>query len=137
MTIISKRCNRRNFLSKGVVDAPAGAEHNYYGAAIRSAKIGPRRELTLCIETWPKGKFTFGGGNLVTLRFGAIFNYEEVRQFFAEVPKDELHYLKELSESKANRRIVEMEFDRSGHRIRIAAGNVSAHAGESTSSRDV
>jgi hypothetical protein len=111
--------------AKAVVDAPAEAEHNYYGAMIRDAKMGPRRELTLQLETWPKGKPTFGGGDLFTLRFGAIVNYEEVQRFFAKVPIDGLHFLREPSESSAHRRVIEMEFDRTGDRIKIIAGKVS------------
>jgi hypothetical protein len=108
-----------------VVNGPARVKYDYSGARIRAAKTGPRRELTLRIETWPKGKVTFGGGDVVKIRFGAIINYEEVQSFFIKVPNDELHYLRELSESTARRHIIEMEFDRTGDRIRIIAGKVS------------
>ena len=95
---------------------------------IRDVKMGPRRELTLRIETWRKGKVTFGGGEVVTLRFGAIVNLEEVRRFFSTVPMEGLHYLRELSKSTARRHIIDLEFDSTGERIRIIAGNVSKPA---------
>jgi hypothetical protein len=95
-----------------MVNCPLGSEPD--GAKIRGAKTGPRRELTLRIEIWPKGKAMFGGGDLFKLRFGAIFNYEEVRRFFMKVPVDGLHYLRELSESNPHRHVIEMEFDRTG-----------------------
>jgi hypothetical protein len=125
---------RRNITqkSKSVVEAPSGAEHDYYGARIRDATTGPRRELSLRIETWPNGKVTFGSGKLVTLRFGAVVNYEEVLRFFIKVPVSGLHYLRELSESTPRRHVIEMEFDGTGDRIRIIAGKVSRLAGEST-----
>ena len=47
---------------------------------VRDAKLGPRRELVLQIETWPRGKVTFGGGDIVVLRFGAIEKFDEVRR---------------------------------------------------------
>lgn len=108
-----------------MISAPIEAMCDFYGAIIHDAKLGPRHELNLRIETWREGKNTFGGGVVVNLRFGAIYNYEEVQEFFANIPADGLHYLRELSESKANRRIIEMEFDRTGARIRIIARNVS------------
>jgi len=111
--------------AKSVVDAPESAEPEYYGAQIRDAKTGPRRELTLRIETWPKGKVSFGGGEMVTLRFGAIFNYEEVQGYFTKGQFESLHYLREQGESSPRRHIIEMEFDRTGDRVRIIAGKVS------------
>jgi hypothetical protein len=112
------------------IDTTAGSETNYYGARVQDAKTGPRRELALRIETWPLGKVTFGGGDVVTLRFGAIANYEEVERFFAKVRNDGLHYLRELSESNPRRHVIEMEFDRSGDRIAIIAGKVWRLASE-------
>ncbi len=94
--------------SKSVVDAPQGAEHDYYGTIILDTKTGPRRELTLRIETWPKGKVTFGGGEAITLHFAAIVDYEEVQRFFSKVRMDGLHYLRELSESNPHRHVIEM-----------------------------
>lgn len=101
-----------------------GADRDYYGAVIHEATLGPRRELTLRIELWPTGNPTFGGGDLVTLRFGAIANFAEVQRFFADVPTDSLHYLRYLNKPKSRRQVVEMEFDRSGDCIRIDAGNI-------------
>jgi hypothetical protein len=110
--------------AKSTIEAPEGSEPNYYGAMIRYAKPGPRRELILRIETWPKGRATFGGGDVVAFRFGAIVNYEEVRRFFVKVPKEGLHYLRELNDSNPGRHVIEMEFDRTAGRIRIIAGKV-------------
>jgi hypothetical protein len=104
--------------------ASVGDDRDYYGAVIREATLGPRRELTLRIELWPAGRMTFGGGDLVTLRFGAIVNFAEVQLFFANVPVDSLHYLRYLNKPKSRRQVVEMEFDRTGDSIRIDAGNI-------------
>lgn len=108
-----------------MISAPIEAKRDFYGAIIHDAQLGPRHELNLRIETWRAGKNAFGDGVVVNLRFGAIYNYEEVKEFFASVPADSLHYLRELSESKPNRRIIEMEFDRTEARIRVVARNVS------------
>ena len=105
-----------------MVESASGVGSDYYGAIVRDVKLGPRREIALRIETWPKGKSTFGGGDIVTLRFVAIVNYEEVQKYFAKVPFESLHYLRELNESTERRHVFEMEFDRSGDRIRIIAG---------------
>jgi hypothetical protein len=112
------------------IDALSDSETNYCGAIIQDAKPGPRRELTLRIELWPQGKVTSGGGKVVTLRFGAIANYEEVQLFFTKVRNDGLHYLRELSESNPRRHVIEMEFDRGEDRITITAGKVSRLASE-------
>jgi hypothetical protein len=120
-----------------MVNRSLGSEPDYSGVKIRGAKTGPRRELTLRIEIWPKRKATFGGGNLLSLRFGAIFNYEEVRRFFMRVPLDALDYLRELSESNPRRHVIEMELDRTGERIRIISGKVSKPAPMSTAMRDL
>lgn len=123
-TRVSKRSTKPR-RAKSAIDAPEGSEPDYYGAMIRAAKLGPRRELTLLIETWPKGKVTFEGGDVVTLRLRAISNYEEVQRFFIKVPMNGLHYLRELSESNPERHVIEMEFDRTDERIKIIAGKVS------------
>jgi len=73
---------------------------------------------------------TFGGGDVVTLRFGAIANYEEVQRFFTKVRNDGLHYLRESSKSNPRRHVIEMEFDRSGDRIAIIAGRVARLASQ-------
>ena len=125
---------RRNLpaRSESVRDFPIGTEVEYYGAIVRGTKTGPRRELTLLLETWPKGKTAFGSGDLVAIRFGSIANYETVQKYFTKIPGDSLHYLRELKESTARRRVIEMEFDRTGDRIIILAGKVSKPAREST-----
>jgi len=102
-------------------------EADFSGAKIREAKLGPRRELTLTIELWRKGKHDFGGGPVVALRFGAISNYDEVKRFFEvlTVPSELLHYLRYASTPSQGRQVVEMEFDRSYAQIRISAGKIA------------
>jgi hypothetical protein len=114
-----------NEKTESVVAAPSAAEYDYYGSRIRDATTGPRRELLHRIETWRRGKVKFGGGAVVTLRFGAVVNFEEVQRLFIRVPMLGLHYLRELSESTPRRHVIEMEFDGSGERIRTIAGRVS------------
>ena len=91
--MVSQASRRRDSTQviKPVVYAPAGAEPGYRVATIRDARVGPRRELTLLMETWTKGKSTVrsGDGDLVTLRFGAVSNYAEVQSFFAKIPMDD------------------------------------------------
>ena len=108
-----------------MITAPPDSEADFYGALVRASAVGPRREVALRIETWRKGKVFFTGGGMVTLRLGAIENYEEVRAFFRETPADSLHYLREVSKPRARLRVIEMEFDRSGKRLRIVAGKAS------------
>ena len=104
---------------------PITAPRDFYGAVIRETKLGPRHELRLTIETWPHPRQRFGGGDMLTLRFGAIANYEEVKRFFATVPADSLHYLRYSSKSTPGKHVIEIEFDGSESRITIVAGNVS------------
>jgi hypothetical protein len=99
--------------------------HDFYGAIVRSAVVGPRQELMLSLETWPKGSHKFAGGPIVAIRFGAIENFEEVQRFAAAVPQSGLHYLRHTPESKPGRHIVEMEFDRTGERFMITARHLS------------
>ena len=61
----------------------------------------------------------------MTLRFGAIANYEEVNRFFATVPADSLHFLRLSSKSKPLQYVIEIEFDSSEAQITIIAGSVS------------
>lgn len=103
-----------------------GAHDNFYGAIVRDVKVGPRRELTLLVETWPKNSASFGGGDVVTPRLGALFNLEEVRKFFARPLNESLHYLRHATESNRRRHVIEIEFDRTEDRMKIVAGKVSA-----------
>jgi len=105
--------------------SPITAVRDFYGAIIREAKLGPRHELILSIETWPHSQQQFGGGEEVRLRFGAITNYEEVKRFFATTPTESLHYLRYSKKSTPRKHVIEIEFDRSEARITIIAGNVS------------
>jgi hypothetical protein len=102
-----------------------GIQHNFSGAIIRKARVGPRRELRLQVETWPEDSHRFGGGDLVTLRFGAIANFAEVQNFFAKVPAESLHYIRYLSESHERRHVIEIEFDRTDQRVKIISGKLS------------
>jgi hypothetical protein len=106
-----------------VRESPPWTRYNYDAARILDAKLGPRRELTVRIELWRE--MSLGRGAIVSLRFGAIANYEEVQRFFSHPPFEELHYLRYLDESNPRRNVVEMEFDRTDDRIKIVAGNVS------------
>ena len=105
--------------------SPIAAGRDFYGAIIREAKLGPRHELILSIETWPHPQQQFGGGKVVRLRFGAIANYEEVERFFATPPTESLHYLRYSKKSTPRKHVMEIEFDRSEARITIIAGSVS------------
>jgi hypothetical protein len=67
----------------------------------------------------------FGGDEIVALRFDAIEIFAEIQKLFANVPADGLHYFKELSKGKARRRVIEMEFDRTGERIQIIAKKIA------------
>ena len=104
---------------------PLTAVRDFYGAIIREAKLGPRHELSLAIETWPHPRQRFGGGEVVRLRFGAIVNYEEVKRFFATTPTESLHYLRYSKKSTPRKHVIEIEFDRSEARVTIIARNVS------------
>lgn len=110
-----------------VIVAPETSEEEFYGAIIRDVKLGPRHELTLQIETWPRGKSSFGGGEVLAIRFGAISNYDEVKSFFETPQCDGFHYLRETKESKPNRRVVEIEFDGADGPITIRSRNVSMY----------
>jgi len=105
--------------------SPITAVRDFYGAIIREAKLGPRHELSLAIETWPLPQQRFGGGEVVILRFGAIANYEEVRSFFATIPTESLHYLRYSKKSTPRKHVIEIELDGSEARVTIIAGNVS------------
>ena len=100
-------------------------EHDFYGAVIQSAIVGPRRELRLFVETWPKGGHKSGGGPVVSIRFGAIENFAEVQKFARDVPQNSLHYLRHAHGSKPTRNVIEMEFDGTGERFTIIAGHLS------------
>lgn len=62
---------------------------------------------------------------MLTLRFGAIANYKEVKSFFATIPVDSLHYLRYSSKSTPSKHVIEIEFDGQESRITIIAGKVS------------
>lgn len=102
-------------------------DRDYFGAVISSVELGPRRELTLNFDIWPKhNTATDGSGSLrCTIRFGGISNYEEIAQTLKDINTFEsILYLRDAPASKVTRRVVDMEFDRTGQRIRIVASHV-------------
>ena len=105
--------------------SPITAVQDFYGAMIREAKLGPRHELNLAIETWPHPQQRFGGGEVVRLRFAAIANYEDVKRFFATIPTGPLHYLRYSKKPTPRKHVIEIEFDGSEARITIIAEKVS------------
>jgi hypothetical protein len=107
-----------------VANDSLAAVESFYAAMIRDIKLGPRHELTLDIETFPKSTHYFKDGKMITIRFGAISNYGEVQEFFAKIPFESLHYLREITRSGSHR-IFEMEFDGTGKQIQIVAGNIA------------
>jgi hypothetical protein len=106
-------------------------ERDYYGAVIRSLQFGPRHDLTLQVDIWPKRNTATDGtvAQQVMVRFGGISNYEEVVQAFKGLNTNEsLHYLRDAPASKPTKRLVDMEFDRTEQRIRIIASHVQEQA---------
>jgi hypothetical protein len=103
-------------------------DRDYGGALIRSVRIGPRHELTLELDIWPKHHTTTDGTGFqfATVRFGGISNYDEVARVFESTNIHEsLHYMRDAVGSKPTRRLVDIEFDRTGQRIRIIASHVT------------
>jgi hypothetical protein len=103
-------------------------DHNYDGAVIRSVRLGPRHELTLELDIWPKhNTATDGtGAKLATVRFGGISNYDEVGRAFENLNVHEsLHYMRDALGSKPTRRLIEIAFDRTEQHIRIIANHVT------------
>jgi hypothetical protein len=106
---------------------PFAAVETFYAAVIRSSRLGPRRELTLIVETFPRSAHSFKDGKMIEIRFGAISNYEEIYQFFSTVPSESLHHLRAESRSGSDC-VVDLEFDRSGKHIQIIASHIVVQA---------
>jgi hypothetical protein len=114
------------------MDVPS-LEQDFYNAYILEANLGPRREVTLQMELWPKVNgeripWTAGQGQgpLLEVRFGGIENFVEVSAFFesfSDSPNAHcgLHYLAydETENPKPGRLVLEMEFDSTGDRLKI------------------
>ena len=103
-----------------------GAHDNFYGAIVRDVKVGPGRELTLLVENMAQEQrllWRRRRGYAATRR---LFNFEEVRKFFARPLNESLHYLRYATESNRRRHVIEIEFDRTEDRMKIVAGKVSA-----------
>jgi hypothetical protein len=58
----SQATKRRDPIQRArtMVESASGMGNDYCGAIVRDVKVGPRREIVLRIETWPKGKSTAG-----------------------------------------------------------------------------
>lgn len=103
-------------------------DRDYNGAVIRSVRLGPRHELTLQLDIWPKhNTATDGtGSQFAEVRFGGISNYDEVVRGFESLNVHEsLHHMRDARGSKPTRRLIDIEFDRTGHLIRIIANHVT------------
>jgi hypothetical protein len=103
-------------------------DRDYDGAVIRSVRFGPRYELTLELDIWPKhNTATDGSGSqLATVRFGGISNYDEVARAFKNLNVYEsLHHMRDALGSKPTRRVIDIEFDRTEQHIRIVANHVT------------
>lgn len=59
--------------------------HNFHDGHLASFTLGPRREITLEIALNPV--WNRGGPPSVSIRFGAIENYEDVASFFCALPE--------------------------------------------------
>lgn len=59
-------------------------KHNYHDAQLASFTLGPRRELTLEVDLNPVWNKEMRS---VSVRFGGIENYDEVKLFFHALPK--------------------------------------------------
>lgn len=101
-------------------------EHTYYGAVICGVLFGPRRELTLDIETWPHraGEFRVGAGVHVMVRFGGIQNMEEVRACFDECSMDRCTICEMEQTLNLRGGWSKIESDRNERRVRIVALHV-------------
>src|ERR1700690_1589937 len=63
--------------------------YNCHDGRLVACKIGPEREITLDIDLNPLSNPA--GPPTVTVRFGAISNFEEVRRFFEQVQPSRRH----------------------------------------------
>ena len=105
-------------------------KHDYYDALVREARLGPRRELSLCLEL--REEAPGGERKAVTIRFGGITNFDEVSLFFERFESspsrwERLHFLRYSAErtSKPNNLLIEIQFDRTGDEVDICCRNVS------------
>jgi hypothetical protein len=103
-------------------------DRDYDGAVIRSVQFGPRYELTLELDIWPKqNTATDGTGSQpARVRFGGISIYDEVARAFENLNVHEsLNYMREAPGSKPTRHLIDIEFDRTEQHIRIIANHVT------------
>ncbi len=63
--------------------------YNCHDGRLMACKVGPQREVTLEIQLHPASNRD--GPPAVTIRFGAISNFEEVRRFFEQVQQSRQH----------------------------------------------
>ncbi|APW62226.1 hypothetical protein [Paludisphaera borealis] len=87
---------------------------DFYGTTIDEVRFGPRRELNLSF-------LDMAGNPHSWVRLGGIVNFDEVREIFAALTFDSLHFLRysRTETSKPGKLIFEMEFDRWGERCVI------------------
>ena len=100
--------------------------YEFYGAHVTDISIGPRRELQLSLELWPQANgqlyefFHRGDGINITVRFGGLYNFEEVKVFWekwqSSMVQPGLHYLRysQIQNSKPGSLFIEAEFDSTG-----------------------
>lgn len=60
--------------------------YNFHDALLEDFQVGPRQEVTLRIALYP---IFYPGRPVVSVRFGAIFNYEAVEAYFRKIDKPE------------------------------------------------
>ena len=98
-------------------------------AFVDDVMLGPRRELTLIVRPliWTGSKGSYG--EPVRVRFGGIFDFEEVQTFFADAPHkgSELAWLRyaETTASKPGHLFFDLVFERIEARIGIACGSLT------------
>jgi len=109
-------------------------EYDFYGAVLVSILFGSRREMTLTFELWPRvGKqlsasFRRGEGVNVAVRFGGVYNFEDVKACSGNWPQNpSLHYLRycDGKHSKPGSLFFEVEFDRTDDYTVIHCQNIT------------
>ena len=63
--------------------------YNCHDGRLVACKVGPQREVTLEIDLDPV--WNPDGPPSVTIRFGAIYNFEEMRRFFEQIQQSRQH----------------------------------------------
>jgi hypothetical protein len=88
--------------------ATTGLKHRYHDSSLEGHRIGPQRELVLEIRL--DGVWNPGGPEIVHLRFGAIDNMTEVRDFFEGTAKSQVpDRVERLASAGKGKWILEMD----------------------------